>query len=382
MEVGTFLSGGIDSSLITSIAQKVSKKEISSFSIGFEDSKFDESIYAEKIAKHLGTNHRTKIMSKDDINNIFDTIIDTYGEPYSDSSQIPTILLSQFSSQYLKVVLTGDGGDELFGGYDRYTFVNKIWRYIDFFPLFLRNQIKLLFEYSSPYSYNFFSTLIKLIFTKYRKTNFLSSKLRNLLISLSSNNPIELAEKLSSHFSQDFNLLFKDFNSNSNSTYQYDNNYSIAENIMLHDVQNYLPNDLLVKTDRASMRYGLEARMPFLDEHIYKFSRSLPLSYKLKGDQSKIILKKLLNRYIPSELFERPKQGFLVPLNDVLQNKITDIEKILNEDLIRKQGILNPEVVSNELNQFKFGNTFNIYNLWDIINFQMWVNKNLKNIAQ
>ena len=104
----------------------------------------------------------------------------------------------------------------------------------------------------------------------------------------------------------------------------------------------------------------------------------MPLSYKLKGDQSKIILKKLLNRYIPSELFERPKQGFLVPLNDVLQNKITDIEKILNEDLIRKQGILNPEVVSNELNQFKFGNTFNIYNLWDIINFQMWVNKNLK----
>ena len=92
--------------------------------------------------------------------------------------------------------------------------------------------------------------------------------------------------------------------------------------------------------------------------------------------------KKLLNRYIPSELFERPKQGFLVPLNDVLQNKITDIEKILNEDLIRKQGILNPEVVSNELNQFKFGNTFNIYNLWDIINFQMWINKNLKNIAQ
>ena len=102
-----------------------------------------------------------------------------------------------------------------------------------------------------------------MIFTKYRKTNFLNSKLRNLLISLSSNNPIELAEKLSSHFSQDFNLLFKDFNSNSNSTYQYDNNYSIAENIMLHDVQNYLPNDLLVKTDRASMRYGLEARMPF-----------------------------------------------------------------------------------------------------------------------
>ena len=156
VEVGTFLSGGIDSSLITSIAQKVSKNKISSFSIGFEDSKFDESIYAEKIAKHLGTNHRTKIMSKDDINNIFDTIIDTYGEPFSDSSQIPTILLSQFSSQYLKVVLTGDGGDELFGGYDRYTFVNKIWRYLDFFPLFLRNQIKLLFEYSSPYSYNFF----------------------------------------------------------------------------------------------------------------------------------------------------------------------------------------------------------------------------------
>lgn len=121
--------------------------------------------------------------------------------------------------------------------------------------------------------------------------------------------------------------------------------------------------------------------MPFLDHHLYEFSKSLPLEYKLNKNQSKIILKKLLNRYLPINLYERPKQGFLVPLNEVLNDQMHKIQKILNIDLIKKQGVLNHKIIEKELNEFKSGNTFNQYNLWDIINFQMWINKNIDNIA-
>ena len=381
VEVGSFLSGGVDSSLVTAIAQKVSNNKLSTFSIGFENHKFDESIYAEKIANYLKTNHKTKICTNSDINKIFESVTDIYGEPYSDSSQLPTILLSRFASENLKVVLTGDGGDELFGGYERYTFVSNVWKYINLCPLLLRNKLKVLFEASSPYSYHFFSFLLKNFIPKYRNTNFFSSKFRNLVISLDSKNPVELAERISSHFGRDFQLLKNNEINISSNKFFLDKSRSIAENIMLYDVKNYLPNDLLVKTDRASMRFGLEARMPFLDHHLYEFSKSLPLEYKLNKNQSKIILKKLLNRYLPINLYERPKQGFLVPLNEVLNDQMHKIQKILNIDLIKKQGVLNHKIIEKELNEFKSGNSFNQYNLWDIINFQMWINKNIDNIA-
>ena len=381
VEVGSFLSGGVDSSLITSIAQKVSNNKLSTFSIGFENHEFDESVYAEKIANYLKTNHKTKICTKNDINKIFETVIDIYGEPYSDSSQLPTILLSSFASESLKVVLTGDGGDELFGGYERYSFVSNVWKYINFFPPFLRNKLKVLFELSSPYSYSFFSFLLKSFIPKYKKTNYFSSKFRNLIISLDAKNPVELAERISSHFGRDFELLKNHKTNFSDHKFFLNKNKSIAENIMLYDMRNYLPNDLLVKTDRASMRFGLEARMPFLDHHLYEFSNTLPIDFKIHKNKSKIILKKLLSRYLPTNLYERPKQGFLVPLNEVLNDQMVKIQTILNSELIKEQGILNHKIVEKELSEFKSGNSFNQYNLWDIINFQMWINKNIDNIA-
>jgi asparagine synthase (glutamine-hydrolysing) len=373
VEVGTFLSGGIDSSLITAIAQKVSNKKISSFSIGFEDVNLDESVFAEKIATHLDTNHHCRILKMEDISEIFNSLTNIYGEPYSDSSQIPTVLLSKFTSKYVKVVLTGDGGDELFGGYDRYSFVNNVWSYIDFLPLSLRKYFSKFLEYTSPLSYSFICKIIKLTFSKYKNTKFIESKLRNLVMSLDSSNPIIFAKKISSHFHEGYPLLSKFQSTKNLYNYEFKDSDNIAESIMINDTEDYLPNDLLVKTDRASMHYGLEARMPFLDHSIYEFSKSLPLNYKISKNSSKIILKKLLKRYVPENLFERPKQGFLVPLKEVINHEIIQVEKLLNEENILKHQILDFEKVQNELNSFKNSSNYNQYNLWDVIILQLWL---------
>ena len=380
VNVGTFLSGGIDSSLITAIAQKVSNKKLSTFSIGFEDANFDESVFAEKIAEHLDTNHYCKIMKIEDVSDILSSLIDIYGEPYSDSSQIPTVLLSKFSSKHVKVVLTGDGGDELFGGYERYSFVNKVWKYIDFFPLSTRKLLIKVFEFSSPLSYNLISLFIKFIFNKYKNTQNIDSKLRNLILSLDSLNPVIFAKKLSSHFHNGYPLIekFQSFEEFSKHQKKYPEN--ISESIMLNDTEDYLPNDLLVKTDRATMYYGLEARMPFLDHKIFEFSKTLPLDFKISKNKSKVILKKLLKRYVPENLFERPKQGFLVPLNEVINYKIDQIEKLLDKANIEKHGILDSNKIQREFNSFKAGNYYNQYNLWDVIIFQLWMKEFRKNI--
>lgn len=380
--IGCFLSGGIDSSLISAIASKVNNKKLTTISIGFEDANFSESEYAKNIANYIKSEHYEKILSRQETKSIIKDIPFIYGEPFSDSSQIPTILLSKFAKQYVSVALTGDGGDELFGGYERYLRVPNIWNVYDKIPLKIRLIILKLMKLSSPFSIRLIGVLLRLL-PKFSKTLYLNSKIQNLINSLDSSGPIELAKRLSEHFplNSEKDILFetkiydkKDF---------YDENILKANSrdLMLEDVDRYLPNDLLVKTDRAAMNVGLETRLPFLDTDVYNFSRELPSEFKISGSESKLILKKLLEKYIPKKLFERPKQGFVVPLHTVLNDEIKWVTDLLDSKKISKQGVLNTEIVEEQLNKFKYGNQNNQYLLWDIIIFQQWYDKNENNIS-
>ena len=377
---GCFLSGGIDSSLITAIASKVSKKKLITISVGFSNSDFDESFYAAKIADYLKTEHYTKVVDMENISKIIKVLPDIYGEPYADSSQIPTSLLCQFASTKIKVALAGDGADEFFGGYDRYSFVPRFWKILRVLPLSARILIKQLLNLLKPFSYKFITFIIQKLLNKYTNTLYFESKLSNLINALDSNSPVDFAKKLSIHFYKNFGIvLFTNFKDKS---YNFDDNLSYIENIMLNDTIDYLPNDLLVKTDRASMYFGLEARMPYLNNKVYEFSKTVPDNYKINRNKSKIILKNLLKRYLPEVLYERPKHGFLAPMSEIIRNEMSWVKELLNKDKIKSQGYLDHDLVLNELNTFINGNSSNQYNLWDIIIFQHWIEKNENYISK
>ena len=375
--LGSFLSGGIDSSLITCIASKISDKPLNTFSMGFNEAKFDEAIYAKEIASYLKTNHHEKYLTKDDVVQNFDDILNAYEEPFSDSSQIPTYLLCKHTAKKVSVVLTGDGGDELFGGYYRYNFNPKIWKMIRFLPANIRRLISTFLVKNKNFSLPLAIYLLTMFNPSLKKVNYFDHKLLQLFRAINSNNLLELTTKLSSHIEENTcdKYLFKQKLHINLNLDNYANNE--IESLMMYDTLNYLPGDLLVKVDRASMDFGLEARTPFLDRDVFEFSKQIPLKYKISKNSSKIILKKLLKRFLPTNLFERPKQGFLLPINLILTNdEISDkIDKILDKDKINNQKVFDYNYVSNLRKKFKQGDYFDQYLLWDIIVAQNWLNK-------
>ena len=371
--LGSFLSGGIDSSLITAISSKIYKKKISTFTIGFNNKKFNEATYAKKIAEHLKTNHYQKYFNSNHLFELFDDTINAYSEPFSDSSQLPTLLLCKFASSKVKVCLTGDGGDELFGGYNRYIFNPKIWNIFRLIPLELRSLL------SSISSNQFSITIIKMILgiydKRFKKMHYIDQKINSIFNSMRSKSLSEFTSNLSSHLNvKDLdNFFFNKFN--------YNESYPSAittKDLMFNDLKHYLPGDLLVKVDRASMNYGLETRMPFLNKKVYEFSNKIPMKYKIDKKFSKIVLKDILYRYVPKKLIERPKQGFLIPINEIMKSKdtILKIDKILDKDKIINQKIFKEQQISKLWERFKSGYTYDQYLIWDIVMLQSWIDRN------
>jgi asparagine synthase (glutamine-hydrolysing) len=287
--LGAFLSGGIDSSLIVSLMQSISTKPIKTFSIGFDDMGVNEAPFARSIAEFLKTDHTELTCSEKDALALVDLLPKIYDEPFADSSQIPTLLVSKLARQHVTVSLSGDGGDELFGGYPRYIKVAKLWSLIKYLPA------RRLFA-------NALSSL------QFRDVKF--ARLCALL----------KAESLEEFYSSNISL-FPGFNSFTKPSVL---GASDIDSLMRSDFLSYLPSDILVKVDRASMYYSLEGRMPFLDHRIIQFAFSLPMSSKIKAWTGKIILREILSEYIPRSLFERPKQGFSVPLKRWLKGPLLE----------------------------------------------------------
>tara|TARA_X000000950_G_C13915222_1_gene660702 strand:+ start:3356 stop:5299 length:1944 start_codon:yes stop_codon:yes gene_type:complete len=379
--LGSFLSGGIDSSLITAIASKISSNNLSTFTIGFKESKFNEAIYASKIADYLKTDHNEKYLDNNNFIEIYNDIFEAFDEPFSDSSQIPTILLSKFCSSKVKVALTGDGGDELFGGYNRYVFNPNIWKIISLMPLFSRKLIGNIFSNNHPIIIiKLLKKLLFLINSRFKSVHYFDQKIIQLLRAINSKDLFEFSKKLSGHIDDKTRdkLLFKK---------THLTNISLTQNIfeknfrgmMQKDIDDYLPGDLLVKVDRSSMHHGLETRAPFLDKKVYEFSQMIPDEYIIKKGNSKIILKNILKKIIPNDLIDRPKQGFLIPINEILNNNEikNKIDLLFNEEKIKSQNIFNYDFIFKLWSKYKKGYYFDQYLIWDLIVLQKWLDNNL-----
>ena len=369
--LGTFLSGGIDSSLVAALFQKQSKSNINTFTISFPDQfngndSFNEGPYAESVANHLGTDHKDIALTAKDAMNIIPNICSYYSEPFADSSQVPTYLVcSEARKTGLKVAITGDGGDEVFGGYNRHILAPQINDLFGNLP----KKLKL-----------FVTTLINL--SKYSNLNISNEKRQKLIKAiLVSNSLDEIYLSLTSFFENksDFPLLDLDIYLKK-SIYSLPTSINKSEKIMLADILTYLPFDILVKVDRASMAVGLETRAPFLDYRVAEYAWGMPLEVKIANNgfkkKSKFALRHILNKYVPNKLIDRPKAGFSMPIGNWLKGPLRPwAEDLLSEELIEAQGYLKKEHVYKLWNEHLSGERDNTSKLWTILMWQSWFSK-------
>jgi asparagine synthase (glutamine-hydrolysing) len=366
--VGIFLSGGIDSSILAAVLQK-HVGDIHSFTIGFAEQSFDESQFARNVAEQLKIHHTEKTLKLEEARNLLLSFYSVYDEPFADTSGIPVACVTQLAKQSgMKVVLSADGGDELFGGYTHYQRANSLFGRLSSIPPGLRKLMvrSSRFMFSSSLrsqitTHNFhhrLSALEELLLTN-DATSFFESFLANQTLD-------EISDLMNGHLVAKAHTKFSDGHP--------------LEKMMDWDLKYYLPDDLLVKVDRATMHYGIECREPFLDHRLVEFAARMPIELKFKDGQQKYVLKKLLRRYLPSELFERKKQGFSIPIFEWFS---TDLDKMfhdyLSEENLKTVPFLNASVIRRELRKYlyykKRKQKYNIEKMWRLLSFMMWYKK-------
>jgi asparagine synthase (glutamine-hydrolysing) len=341
--LGAFLSGGTDSSLIVSLMQSISIKPIKTFTIGFEEKIYNEAHYAKNIANHLQTDHTELYVSSKETLEMIPKMSSIYDEPFADASQIPTFLVSKLAKKSVSVSLSGDAGDELFGGYDRYDKTIKAWNILNRVPYPARNIISKFYPNKS-YVDGLLSHNIDEFY------NYMNSQWKgvNDLVINTENHQIES------------NLIFSEFE-------------IPKERLMINDTLKYLPDDILVKVDRAAMANSLETRVPLLNHKIVEFAWSLPLNVRCKDNITKWPLKQILHKYIPEGLLDRPKMGFGVPIGIWLRGPLTEwAENLLSVERLSKDGFFNVIEVRKAWNQHLSGKYDRHYWLWTILMFQTW----------
>ena len=371
--IGSFLSGGIDSSLIVSMLKETSSNKIKTFNIGFDFKEYDESTYAKKIAEHLGTNHINFMFDKNQTIDFIQSIPKAYSEPFADSSQIPTMLISKIAASDVKVVLSGDAGDELFGGYNRYLLANKYWKKINLLPLPLRRLISEIIDFLPK---KLIGNFFKLIFSeKFSGTHEI--KIEKIIRKLKTiTDEFSFYKSFTTEWRNKdsiFNFENKKFESINKSDFNKICAFSFEEAMMDADLKSYLPDDILCKVDRASMFYSLETRIPFLDKNVIELAYSLPVNYKIEKGITKKILRDILSEYIPLNLFERPKQGFGIPISIWMKNELLDwTEAMLDISMLKKHNLFNLKTIKKCWEDHKKGKNDNFYKLWSIIQFNQW----------
>lgn len=365
--IGAFLSGGIDSSTVTAIMQSLSSKPIKTFSIGSNKKKYDESAFAKNIAQHLGTDHTELIITQKEAMDVIPLLSQIYDEPFADSSQIPTFLVSQLAKRSVTVALSGDGADEIFGGYNRYFLAAKMKKILGN-PLadaLLRIIPETAFDI--------------LHYLPHKKINHLAEKL---------NKVSRIAQYLHTSFADFYEGFCTHIHPHSQLVKLSQEKEIIKkikhtdlllsltdiEWMMLIDTLTYLSDDIMTKVDRAAMAVSLETRAPFLDHHIFEFAWRLPLHYKVNSEKGKMVLREVLLRYVPKTLIERPKMGFGVPLAEWLRGGLSEwAQDLLQESKLQQQGFLDVALVKQYLKEHLTGKKDRHGILWNILMFQQWL---------
>ncbi|NJA05722.1 asparagine synthase (glutamine-hydrolyzing) [Methylococcaceae bacterium WWC4] len=371
--LGAFLSGGIDSSLIVALMQAKSAQPVKTFTIGFNEAGYNEAEYAHSVARHLGSEHTELYVSAAQARAVIPNLPTIYDEPFADASQIPTWLVSQLARQQVAVSLSGDGGDELFGGYNRYFLGAGLWRKLAPLPPFGRNLAANLLTGLGAEQWNRLARLAApLLPNAWRYANP-GDKLHKLAGVLHARSPDALYRHLISHWREPAELVV---GGREPATPSPDARFGFAERMMLSDTIGYLVDDILVKVDRAAMNVSLETRVPFLDHRLVEFAWRLPLAMKIRGGQGKHIVKQVLYRHVPPALLERPKTGFSIPLDQWLREPLRDwADDLLNERRLREQGFLKPRPIVEAWQAHRGGRLNCQYPLWNVLMFQAWLEK-------
>ena len=381
--VGAFLSGGIDSSLIVSLMQKNHGSSVKTFSIGFDNKQYDEAQFAKSVANHLGTDHSELYVSESDVIKLVPRLHEIYSEPLADSSQLPTVLVSALAREKVTVALTGDAGDELFAGYNRHAFVHNGWPKLRRVPLPLRKVLVGAVHSMEESSLERWGSKLPgtknwtRIGEKLRKNaDVIAAENYGHLYSLATTigRPDILTECHNTHQeSADYGPQKELLMEQLHSLEIADTELDPARVIMLRDQVDYLHNDVLAKVDRASMSVSLETRAPFLDHRLAEFTQTLPTDYFFQSGQQKILLKQLLSRHVPNELYDRPKMGFAIPVNKLLGGELRDwVEDLFSEQNINKVGLFDANSLSNQWNAHIRQKRNNIESLWPAIIMQSW----------
>lgn len=374
--LGAFLSGGVDSSVVVALMQAQSNRPVKTFTIGFQDRDYNEAEYAHAVAKHLGTEHTELYVSPEQAMAVIPKLPLIYDEPFSDSSQIPTWLVSQMAREKVAVSLSGDGGDELFGGYNRYFLGPDIWNKIGRFPLPLRSYMAGAMTRIAPERWNSAMRMVAPLLPSKLRFGNPGDKLHKFAGVLSSESMESLYLGLVSHWDDPSSIVLggKEPLTVLTDRSQWPGLPGLVQRMMALDTVSYLPDDILAKVDRAAMSVSLETRVPFLDHRVVEFAWRLPLSMKIHNGQGKHILRQVLYKHVPRELIERPKMGFGIPLDSWLRGPLRDwAESLLDEGRLKRECFFDPVPIRKKWQEHLSGSRNWQYHLWDILMFQSWL---------
>jgi asparagine synthase (glutamine-hydrolysing) len=368
--LGAFLSGGYDSSTIAAMMQAQSAKPIRTFTIGFSEEAYNEARHAKAVASHLGTDHTELYLTPSDARDVIPQLPAIWDEPFADSSQIPTFLLSQLTRRHVTVALSGDGGDELFCGYNRYLMGHSTWSKLNRLPRSLRKTI----AWSMLRTPAWASAAVESALPRRFGVQNLPDRLPKLARVLDVSSDREYYRKLISHWDEPTKVVIGSDPADEWNPAGWSHGSGILERMMLTDMTTYLPDDILVKVDRASMAVSLEGRVPLLDHRVVEFALRTPLEAKYRNGQGKWLLRQVLHRYVPKQMMERPKMGFGVPIEEWLRGPLRGwAEDLLDESRLRQQGYFDPRPIRQKWDQHVAGTGRWHYYLWDVLMFQAWL---------
>ncbi|AKJ69014.1 asparagine synthase (glutamine-hydrolysing) [Pandoraea thiooxydans] len=380
--LGAFLSGGVDSSVIVALMQTQSDRPVKTFTIGFNEAEYNEAEHARAVAKHLGTEHIDLYVTDKDALDLIPSLPQIYTEPFADSSQLPTVLVSRLARQHVTVSLSGDGGDELFAGYNRYLTAERLWQTLDKWPRSIRSFGSSLVKSVPPDFLTTLSTRLNSLLPRNMRFTALGDKAHKFAAGMAARSDHELYDQVVSFWAPE--ALVKHYRKSSDRAWPPHNSIGdFTQWMMAQDSVTYLPDDILAKVDRAAMSASLETRVPFLDHRVIEFAWHLPMQYKIRDGVSKWLLRQVLYRHVPKNLIERPKMGFGAPIDRWLRGPLKEwAADLLEPGRLRKEGYFDADLVEKIWLEHQSGRRNAQHHLWNVLMFQAWLDthaeRNLK----